>query len=60
MHRLLVIRFFILSILLLGLVGCDDQPSSQSTVFEAVPATMAVERPSNAIEISIIYAPESD
>jgi Ca-activated chloride channel family protein len=60
MHRLLVIRFFILSILLLGLVGCDDQPSSQSTVFEASPATMAVERPSNAIEISIIYAPESE
>ncbi|HRF97857.1 MAG TPA: substrate-binding domain-containing protein, partial [Aggregatilineales bacterium] len=43
-----------------GLVGCDEQPSSESTVFEAVPATMAVERPSNAIEISIIYAPESD
>ncbi|MDZ4672365.1 MAG: VWA domain-containing protein [Phototrophicales bacterium] len=60
MHQTSIIRFIMFVMLLLGLVACDDQPSSQSAVFEQSPATQAVARPSNAIEISIIYAPESD
>jgi len=61
MHRLSAIRIlFLMMFVLIGLVGCDSETSNQSVVFEqSSPATMAVERPANAIEISIIYAPES-
>lgn len=57
MRRLFFIQ--LLMITFLGLVGCNGATSNQSVVFEQSQPTAIVARPANAIEISIIYAPES-
>lgn len=59
MTRLSILRLWLLAFLLLVLVACDSGTSNQSVVFEQAQPTASVERPANAIEISIIYAPES-
>lgn len=59
MRHLSAIRLLIVVIALFGLVGCNGGASNQSVVFEQSQPTVIVERPANAIEISIIYAPES-
>ncbi|MCL4256768.1 MAG: hypothetical protein KJ043_23625, partial [Anaerolineae bacterium] len=60
MTRLSIFRLALFTFLLLGLVACDSGTSNESVVFEQSEQTSNVERPTNAIEISIIYAPESE
>lgn len=56
--RMLRLIFVIFSLAIL--VGCTGETSQQSVVFERGESPNVVERPANAIEISIIYAPESE